>query len=141
MVAEIDRLADEIEATGRGYEVANLAEELQSNPNAARPVDEPEWKHLLPEERSAILPAYYLTLRAELITLERNGRKQRARLNDWLDGTAPKVVVLAANTAIIGEAVHGALHAAGVLAHENQAAGPDDLRAIEGLASGLDGPA
>jgi hypothetical protein len=121
LVAEVDRLADEIESSGRQEEVVRVASQVQGDPSAVLVIGDEEWRHLLPAEREKALPVYYLTLRSELVELERDGRsKQKDVRAKWLDGSAPKAVgMLAGIGSLIELGIH-ALHAAGVLAQEDQ---------------------
>jgi hypothetical protein len=141
--AQVDELAAEIESVGRSAEVAEFALAVRSDPASLEPVREDEWRVLLPEERAALLPAYYMTLRLELTELDRGIGRERAggRLDRWLNGRAPKVVDFAASAAALGELVHTGLHAAGVLAHEGSLPPGEAQPPASGLSTGLDGPA
>jgi hypothetical protein len=115
----VDELADEVQAANLEDDVVRLAEALRVDPTAVEPVDEAQWRHLLPGERRQYLPAYYLTLRAELIALEREGSRQPKKKRwSWLDGPAPKIVSLAVGVATLVEYGYDALHVAGILAYE-----------------------
>jgi hypothetical protein len=128
LVAEVDRLAVEIEKGGRQDEVVKLANQVRADPAPVRAISDEEWRRLLPAEREEALPVYYLTLRSELVELERDGKSQPAGARaKWLEGSAPKAVGLLAGIGSLIELGIHALHAAGVLAHENEPDRSDPL--------------
>ena len=127
LIARIDELADGIEETGREDEVIRLAEELKRQPDSLAPMSDLEWDALLPKEQEHALPRYYLTLRAELVSLEREGESQpEDRRPSWLDGRAPKVVSLVVGLGTLVQLGTQVLHAAGVLAQDEDT-GQDPL--------------
>lgn len=119
LVRQVDALADQIERSGREDDVLALADALAADPSAITPTDDAEWDALLPKEREARLVERYLTLRSELVALEREGVRHKGKNRQrWLEGPAPKFVGMAAG---IGTLVHYGvqlLHAAGVMAYE-----------------------
>ena len=90
-------LRDEIVATHRERDVVDLAEALQQGKPLSPPSDA-EFDLLLPSERAAALPAYFLALRTELVVIEGDGLQARkaGRLAEWLHGPMPKVAAEAA---------------------------------------------
>jgi hypothetical protein len=119
LIAKVDELADQIQGEGREDEVIRLAEQLDEDTKSVRPLGDVEWHALLPKERERALPAYYLTLRAELVALDREGEEQpKEQRLSWLDGAAPKTLNLLVGLGTLVQFGHEVLHAAGVLAHE-----------------------
>lgn len=91
-----ERLAsirEEIERSGREPDVAKLAKSVEQGGTLNGPSDD-EFDLLLPSERAAALPSYFLKLRTELVVLEGQSvdARRSGRLREWLDGPVPKLV-------------------------------------------------
>jgi hypothetical protein len=107
LAERLDTLAAKLAEEGREREVEELVAAVKAGqPLPAAPSDA-EWGALLPKERDAALPGYYLRLRAEFVALTEQGANERraGRLTEWLDGPVPKVVALAGTAATLGEQV------------------------------------
>ena len=104
-------LEGQIQDRGLESRVVEEADRVRADPARLHPITSDEWAVMLPGERERHLVAYYLVSRAELLTLEREGRKQRqaGRLSDWLGSPAVQLIGLAAALATVADFVmmHG----------------------------------
>jgi hypothetical protein len=113
-------IREEIERSGREGEVTELAEGLKQGDSLPSYPSDAEFDLLLPTERAAALPAYFLALRTELVFLEGESVEARrsGRLREWLDGPVPELVKFGVAAASLAEflVVHGweALRAIGL---------------------------
>jgi hypothetical protein len=120
LLERLSALNDEIRSSERETEVDELARRVADGEPLTPPPSDDDWHLLLPNERAARLPAYYLALRAELAVLNREGAKARrsGRLREFLDGPVPKLTTFGLAAIKISELVvaHGghALQALGL---------------------------